>query len=93
MLYPPIVWKSSQLWQLITLFQIRQLSSARKPNPLERGQGRPIHAENLKFLESTVTRLERWSWENACHAQIDIEEEDERRDVSTWFIKKVFSGW
>lgn len=59
-------------------------------------QGRPIHADDLKFLESTMTLKERWSWEGACHAQVDVEEVSEekygRDDFSTWSTTGVMPG-
>ena len=52
-------------------------------------EGRPIHAEDLKALESPMTQQKPWSWKNACYAQLDIEapeEEGERDDFSTWVL-------
>lgn len=57
------------------------------------GQGRPIHADDLKQLERTMKVQEHWSWENACHAQADApgEEEDTRDDLSTWTVIVLLS--
>ena len=40
-----------------------------------------------------MTQGEHWSWENACHAQWDTEEPEEKSgktNFSTWFITSLF---
>ena len=72
-----------------------KLHSQAEPSGLDTEWGRPIHAEDLKLLENTMTQQERWSWENACHGQLDTKdapnEEDERSGFSTWCILTFFS--